>query len=112
MTSTNLPNMKHEIHPNHSGWLLHLTIVRPDGTLVHQACYQMTSSIEMMNLYDREIESQKKELTDRFPLPRHINLMEVLVFPSAYTFCISTFSTREELEFYAKKESELIASNS
>jgi hypothetical protein len=104
--------MKHEIHPNYSGWLLHLTIVRPDGTLVHQTCYQMSSSIEMLKLYDREIESQKKELTDRFPLHRHISLMQVLGFPSSNTFCISTFSTREELAFYAKKESELIASNS
>lgn len=104
--------MKHEIHPNHSGWLLHLTIVRPDGTLVHKTCYQMSSSIEMLNLYDQEIESQKKELTDRFPLHRHISLMQVLGFPSSNTFCISTFSTREELAFYAKKESELIASNS
>lgn len=104
--------MKHEIHPNHSGWLLHLTIVRPDGTLVHQTCYQMSSSIEMLKLYDQEIESQKKQSTDRFPLPRHVSLMQVLLFPCSNSFCVSTFSTREELEFYANKESELIACNS
>lgn len=104
--------MKHEINPNHSGWLLHLTIVRPDGTLVHQTCYQMSSSIEMLKLYDKEIESLLAELADRFPLHRHISLMQVLVFPYSNSFCVSTFSTRDELEYYANKESELIARNS
>ena len=104
--------MKHEIHPNHSGWLLHLTIVRPDGTLVHQTCYQFSSSIEMLKLYDRDIVDQQKHLNDRFPLMKHINLMQVLLFPYSNSICVWDSSTRDDLEFYAKKENELIASNS
>ena len=111
-TSTNLPNMKHKINPNHAGWLMHLTIVRPDGSLVHQTCYQMSTSSEMLKLYDAEIVSQHKELMDRFPLIRHVHLMQVLLFPYSNSFCVSTGSSREELEFYANKEKELIDSNS
>lgn len=104
--------MKHEINPNHSGWLLHLTIVRTDGTLVHDTCYQFSSSIEMLKLYEEQIEKKHKSENDKFPLLWHLHLMQIFVFPESNSSLVSSRKELEDLKVYAEHENNLILINS
>lgn len=90
------------INPNHAGWLLHSNIVNKDGSLISQVCYQLTSSIDMLELYKERLEWAKKEC--EFPV--HFHLIHLCIYPPS-NFVAFTYPTMEDLEFYAKKEQEI-----
>lgn len=100
---------KNKIDPNHAGWILNVTIVRPDGSLVHQSCYQLSSSVEMLRVYKEEKAKQEEAKEHKFPMFWHLYLVQVMVFSHINAFAVSSYSTEEELEFYADHESKAIA---
>lgn len=93
-----------EINKNHAGWLLHNTIVNKDGSLISQVCYQLTSSIDMLELLKERKEWAKSECE----FPMHFHLSRVNIYSPTNGFVVSTYPTEEELEFYAKHEQALI----
>jgi hypothetical protein len=95
-----------KINENHAGWLLHSTIVNEDGSLVSQVCYQLTSSIDMLELLKERKEWAKKEC--KFPM--HFHLIQILCYTQK-AFVAFTYPTEAELEFYASKEQEIIDAN-
>lgn len=95
-----------KISPNHAGWLLHSTIVNKDGSLISQVCYQLTSSISMLELL-RIKERAKKECE----FPMHFHLIQICTYAPSSGFVAMTYPTEEELEFYANHEQALIDSN-
>lgn len=96
-----------KINENHAGWLLHSTIVNEDGSLISQVCYQLTSSIDMLELLKERKEWAKKEC--KFPM--HFHLIQIMVYAPSKGFVASTYPTEAELEFYASKEQEIIDAN-
>lgn len=92
--------------PRHAGWILHSTVVNKDGSLISQTCFQLTSSLDMLELF-----KERKAWSEGCGFQVHFHLMRVNTYAPSSSFVICSYPSEEELEFYAKEEQNLIDSN-
>jgi hypothetical protein len=97
-----------KINESHAGWLLHSTMVNKDGSLLGHACYQLTSSIDMLELYRERNEWAKAN--DKY-VTTHFHLIQIFVYDCRKMWAAGSYPTEELLEFYAKHEQALIDAN-
>lgn len=97
-----------EINESHAGWILHSTMVGKDGSLIGQTCYQLTSSIDMLELYRERNEWAKAN--DKY-VTTHFHLIQIFVYDSRKMWSVGSYPTEQLLEFYANKEQEIINAN-
>ena len=101
---------KYKINPNFAGWILQSTTVTPTGELSSNICFQHTSSIEMLELWNDRQEWKQKLATHPYPLTVHYSLMMVTTYVGG-CFVVHNQTAVEELKFYAHKDMEVVRSN-
>lgn len=101
---------KYKINPNFAGWILQSTTVTPTGELSSSVCFQHTSSIEMLELWNDRQEWKQKLATQNYPMIVHYSLMLVSTFVGG-GFVVHNQTSVEELKFYANKDMEVVRSN-
>jgi len=100
---------KYQIDPNFAGWILQSTTVTPSGELSSNICFQQTSSILMLELWNDRQEWKQKLATQQYPMIVHYSLMKVTTYHGG-SFVVHNQTSVEELQFYADKDMKVVRS--
>ena len=111
-TASNLSHMrkpKHEIDPRFAGWMLVSVGINQDYEAFSHTCYQLTSSVDMLELFEDRKKWADKCRNQEFPSYWHFKLHMILSFPPTNSVLIKNYTNEDELRFYADAEREAYA---